>query len=438
MRLERDDLIASDDELVALSEALALERGPLAALPAAASAEGSGRTLDLLEGVDRLSGAVQSLARPSRRIDVRHVFGDESIGRTVMVWASDCDPQMVVLEELGRERRIGRRSESHVRGRLAKALAAPKEAPVLRRALSTSAALAFIAMTDCLRYAWLVSMLEHAQPVRRITAGDIRSRFECAGLDDSRWLLNFLDKVWPRTLAEHEVVGPLETTLDELEAAGLLVRVAEGPGTAYETVGQGGLLAAILGREDRKLGLTVQTAAEGVPPEVALLIRSPSHLLLVHMRGEEASLRLLGTRELQEWLERIVVCTPPSTEDLASQPTGGQTTSLGAVQTLVLNAPPTALMLALVQDKERQLFTLAAEATIGRQEGNTIVISEPGVSRTHARVRRDPRGLWFVEDLGTANGTFVNGRRIEKATPIAPGDVIRVSATALRVVAPGV
>ncbi len=49
--------------------------------------------------------------------------------------------------------------------------------------------------------------------------------------------------------------------------------------------------------------------------------------------------------------------------------------------------------------------------------------------------RLDERGLWRVADLDTANGTFVNERRIEEPTPVRPGDVIRVSETRQRVVA---
>jgi pSer/pThr/pTyr-binding forkhead associated (FHA) protein len=48
---------------------------------------------------------------------------------------------------------------------------------------------------------------------------------------------------------------------------------------------------------------------------------------------------------------------------------------------------------------------------IGRAAINDIVLAEPGVSRQHAGIRADAEGFW-IADLGSRNGTFVNGERI--------------------------
>jgi hypothetical protein len=51
---------------------------------------------------------------------------------------------------------------------------------------------------------------------------------------------------------------------------------------------------------------------------------------------------------------------------------------------------------------------------VGRDEGCEIVLDHPGVSRRHARL--DPGdGGWHVTDLGSANGTWVNGERLDEA-----------------------
>ncbi len=51
--------------------------------------------------------------------------------------------------------------------------------------------------------------------------------------------------------------------------------------------------------------------------------------------------------------------------------------------------------------------------TLGRIEDNDIVLEDPSVSRKHARITREEKGF-FLEDLGSGNGTFVNGSKITK------------------------
>jgi pSer/pThr/pTyr-binding forkhead associated (FHA) protein len=66
----------------------------------------------------------------------------------------------------------------------------------------------------------------------------------------------------------------------------------------------------------------------------------------------------------------------------------------------------------------------AASLTIGRGDDMDIVIDNPSVSRKQAQIRREPDGHFVVEDLGSANGTFLNGRRITGPAPLTQGDEI--------------
>ncbi|MCX7845556.1 MAG: FHA domain-containing protein [Dictyoglomaceae bacterium] len=53
------------------------------------------------------------------------------------------------------------------------------------------------------------------------------------------------------------------------------------------------------------------------------------------------------------------------------------------------------------------------ETNIGREEENDVVFSHPTVSRFHARIIREGEN-YFIEDLNSANGTFVNGIKVKK------------------------
>lgn len=65
------------------------------------------------------------------------------------------------------------------------------------------------------------------------------------------------------------------------------------------------------------------------------------------------------------------------------------------------------------------------EMTIGRQEGNTIRLTERNISRKHARLLRQ-NGTVYVEDLASYTGVRVNGARIVTATPVAEGDEVQI------------
>lgn len=62
--------------------------------------------------------------------------------------------------------------------------------------------------------------------------------------------------------------------------------------------------------------------------------------------------------------------------------------------------------------------------TLGRAAGSHFVLEAPLVSRVHCRLTASADGL-AVEDLGSTNGTFVNGTRVERAS-VADGDVLRL------------
>lgn len=69
--------------------------------------------------------------------------------------------------------------------------------------------------------------------------------------------------------------------------------------------------------------------------------------------------------------------------------------------------------------------------TIGRSQENNIVINDDNVSRKHLQIVQDDNDNFSVVDLGSTNGTFVNGKRINGETLIYPGDELRIGGTVL-------
>ncbi|MGH2516921.1 MAG: FHA domain-containing protein, partial [Ktedonobacterales bacterium] len=69
--------------------------------------------------------------------------------------------------------------------------------------------------------------------------------------------------------------------------------------------------------------------------------------------------------------------------------------------------------------------------TLGRTAGNDVVIPDGTVSRHHARLLFH-NGQWSVEDLRSSNGTWVNGTRTKRPTPLMHGDELRLGDDLLR------
>jgi len=111
---------------------------------------------------------------------------------------------------------------------------------------------------------------------------------------------------------------------------------------------------------------------------------------------------------------------------------------LGAAEAAALRAEhgfkPTRLLVVTSPELDQgATIEVSAPTVVGRDAQSGIRLDhDEYVSSRHARIEPRPEGAW-VDDLGSTNGTFVNGSKLKKGRIAKTGDVIRIGATELQV-----
>lgn len=92
------------------------------------------------------------------------------------------------------------------------------------------------------------------------------------------------------------------------------------------------------------------------------------------------------------------------------------------------------LLRPLTGELTGQDLEISAPLVVGRADDCDLVLEDRRLSRHHARFFEES-GAWFVEDLGSPNGTFVNQRRVRRA-PLHPGDTVTLCKSTFQVAGP--
>jgi pSer/pThr/pTyr-binding forkhead associated (FHA) protein len=92
---------------------------------------------------------------------------------------------------------------------------------------------------------------------------------------------------------------------------------------------------------------------------------------------------------------------------------------------------PTTLLVHSGDGAKPKPVRLEAGLTVGRAPECELRLDDTYASSQHARIF-GKNGSWYVEDLGSTNGTFVNGSQVDGLSPLAFGDEIQVGQVKLR------
>jgi diguanylate cyclase (GGDEF)-like protein len=118
-----------------------------------------------------------------------------------------------------------------------------------------------------------------------------------------------------------------------------------------------------------------------------------------------------------EWLDEDVPTSPATESQIALSPAN--------------SAKDRALLTMLSGLTAGQVFRLdKSETFIGRARDAGVRVEDVGISRRHARIVRTQEGRFVLEDLGSKNGVFVNGRRVDRAE-LATSDRVQIGPSAI-------
>ncbi len=150
---------------------------------------------------------------------------------------------------------------------------------------------------------------------------------------------------------------------------------------------------------------------------VYLVFLRVARAIVVEIRAENGTPPVRARRKLRP----VTVGSSTSSATPPVSPPQHSTPLTAASHGLVIRSPKSAA---------GQSFAITGETTIGRASGCAVLIDDGRVSKIHARLYPDG-DRWMLEDLGSTNGTTLNGQRIDAPRPLGSRDIIQVGDVAM-------
>lgn len=299
MHTDRDDLIASDAELLAVRARLGIAPGPLDVIADVPPAE----DVTVPAEVD-LESIMQTLSDPAKIVEFHYTIADESLTRSVLTFRGDT---IVAATRIDTTTRIVRPSRTSLSQLVAEVLASNSGTRPQTLALSLSSAGLFtwLAIVDQVRLMRLDSMIRHYAPKLMIAPADVGARIADGPVEDFRWAVPFFARVLPFDLAATVTDEDVALGLRELSAVDLIEQAG---GDLYDLTPKGEQLAVEMVHDVSKvaLGVTAYRDDGTFGYEQLLFIRSSNKLFLLDVAGGDAVIAGLSADELDRFLDDVL------------------------------------------------------------------------------------------------------------------------------------
>jgi len=145
-------------------------------------------------------------------------------------------------------------------------------------------------------------------------------------------------------------------------------------------------------------------------------------IVLYSLRSDLFGPRLTPLQRVAVQSQRTREAAPVAASDtpttVTERPAPAAAPDAGARRIVITSGPRAGLELELPE----------TGMSIGRSSGSGLQIKDDYTSSAHAKIVRW-RDQWMVQDLGSTNGTYVDGKRITEATPVRVGSAVRIGTT---------
>lgn len=286
--------------------------------------------------------------------------------------------------------------------------------------LPTGPALALAALIDFHRRG-LARAFADLSPAETITASlpEIHHWItDCPA--DPQWISALMPQPGPESLSPAQ----LESDLNALTAQGL----CQAAGKSYALAGAALALGNRMILIDNLYAVDiarVDAAGQVSFASLTTLQAGVNDLLQLNFLGDEVAFKSFSPIgfifQIEDFLEK-----------------GGQILPDQPAPVVAAEQPPdlgsATVVWALALPGKKDLYPLADTNTIGRADTCDLTLQDGKASRQHARIERREDNFWLV-DLGSSNGVFVNEQRITEAALLAPGDQIRIGDSLLTLLA---